>query len=83
MPSNSSVLKDCRPRIKLSTDTAKIIGAKTGSVMRQSIVAVLAPATRAASSRVAPKRRNTGTSNITLNQIPPVEVCTQTMPQKP
>ncbi len=82
MPSSSSVLNDCRPRIKLSTDTARIIGASTGSVMRQSMVAALAPATRAASSKVAPSRRNTGTSNITLNQMPPVEVCTQTMPQK-
>ena len=38
VPSKSSVLNDCRPRIKLNTDTARIIGAKTGSVMRQSIV---------------------------------------------
>src|SRR5919109_4861895 len=82
VPSRSSVLKDCRPRIKLSTDTAKIIGANTGKVMRHSMVVVLAPATRAASSSVAPKRRKTGTRSITLNQIPPVEVCTQTMPQK-
>ena len=82
VPSKSSVLKDCRPRIKLSTDTAKIIGANTGSVMRQSIVVVLAPATRAASSSDAPSLRNTGTSSITLNQMPPVDVCTQTMPQK-
>ena len=50
--------------------------------MRQSIVAVLAPATRAASSSAAPRRRNTGVKRITLNQIPPAEVCTQTMPQK-
>ena len=82
VPSNSSVLNDCSPRMKLSTATARIIGDNTGRVMRQSIVAVLAPATRAASSKVAPNRRNTGTSNITLNHMPPVEVCTQTMPQK-
>src|SRR5207247_6309303 len=68
--------------MKLSTDTANIIGDKTGNVIRRSIVAVLAPATRAASSSDAPKRRKTGASNMTLNQMPPVEVCTQTMPQK-
>src|SRR5215470_11338952 len=68
--------------MKLSTETARIIGAKTGNVMRRSIAAVFAPATRAASSKVAPKRRNTGTNSITLNQIPPVDVCTHTIPQK-
>src|SRR5262249_59579429 len=40
------------------------------------------PATRAASSKLAPSRRNTGVKSITLNQMPLTEVWTQMIPQK-
>ncbi len=68
--------------MKLNTATAKIIGAKSGRVTRRSIASVSAPATRAASSKEAASRRNSGVNKITLNHMPPADVCTQTMPQK-
>ena len=46
-------------------------------------VELSAPATIEASSSLVPMRRKIGANNITLNQIPPVERCTHTMPQKP
>jgi len=67
--------------MKLKTAIAMIIGDSTGKVMRSRAVMVLAPATRAASSIVAPRRRKTGVNSITLSQIPPVPRCTQTIPK--
>src|SRR5258708_36425975 len=81
-PSSSSILNDSSPLMNANTAIAMIIGERTGKVMRSNVVNVLAPATRAASSRVAPRRRKIGVSSMMLNQMPPVPRCTQTMPQK-
>ncbi len=64
-----------------SSNTDRMTGAMTGTVMRRAVRTVPAPATREASSNDAFMLRKAGVRRITFTVSEPVMTWTHTMPQ--